>query len=401
MKYLLLIIVFIFNLEANQYPYKKEIHMDSVSKPTLVQVALDTKLYKHTAPNYSDIRLYSTQGTEGYFIRSFQSKKIVNSQTLTASSYDRDNATLTYIFKKSFDIEKIELNIEDRNFESRIDIYINNIAIVKNIKIFDYSNETGNRNFSISIPKTKANLLKIVYSLDKTTSFYKKYQKLREPTKYLSIKSVTFSNFNKSIPIFEKRVISLDKKEIKDRESSYIFKVDSIPFSKIEINTIEKNFKRDGTIYISDDTISWRYIKHFTVLSSTINDEVQNIVDIEERSRYIKLEMSDNDNKPLTINQIKLFTSPNYLYFIANPNERYTLYFGKKDLEKPQYEIESLVNRNTDYIKGKFSKIEELKVDVIEKKVSFIEEYKESIFIIVLLFALGVMGYIAFGLLRK
>jgi len=394
-------ILLLWTIEANQQPYKKEIDIEKVSNPTLVQVALDNEIYNNTEPNYADIRLHSSQGVEGYFIKPFQLKKSLNQQRLRAKSYDRENATLTYVFKEPFDVEKIELNIEDRNFESRVDVYIDNALVVKNSKIFDYSNETGNRNFSISIPKTKAKELKIVYSLDNTTSFYKKYQNLRERSQYLSIKSATFLNFNKRRAIFDKTTVPLERELLKDKKSSYIFKTDATPFSKIEIIPIEQNFKRDGVIYSSDDALKWRYLKSFSISSSTISDEVQKVIPVNQRSRHIKLEINNYDNKPLSINKIELWTTPNYLYFIANPNENYSLYFGQKNLKKPLYGLENLVNNNTKYIKGKFSKLKKLKVDSIERNISFIEKYKELFFIAIIILALAIMSYIAFGLLKE
>ena len=184
---------------ANTQPYKKDIIFQKVDKQSsLVRVKIDNEIYQNTNINYPSVRIQSTKGAEGYFIKPLQVYSVSNQKRLSATSYDRKNAKLTYHFDAPFEIEKIELHIQDRDFESLVDLYIDDKIVTKNVKIFDYSQETGNRNFSISIPKQKAKKLTIIYHLDNTTSFYKKYRNLQEPTQYLTIKSVTFSNQNQT-----------------------------------------------------------------------------------------------------------------------------------------------------------------------------------------------------------
>jgi len=405
MKVVWFMLLLLLGVEANQHPYKQKILLEQIEKPTLVRIALDNEIYSKSQPNYVDLRLKSSQGEEGYFLRGFQKKYYSNQKHFSPTSYDREHATLTFTFDQPFDVEKITLQIEDRNFESLVDVFVDNRLLVKEYKIFDYSSETGTQNFSIPISKTNAKEIKILYHLDKTTSFYKKYRHLQELSKYLSIKSATFSNSNRSEEIrFEKYSITLKKFSIKEKKSSYLFQTDNIPFSRLELEPLEQNFKRTGIIYGSDDGTHWRYLKTFSILSSTMSNEYQKSIGLEQRSKYIKLEMEDKDNKPLTINKLTLLSMPKYFYFLAKPHEQYTLYYGQKGLKKPQYELESLVSEKTAFIEGQWGKLEVLKVDIKEEKketIPFLEAHKESIFILIILFALGVMGYIAFGLLRK
>jgi hypothetical protein len=115
----------------------------------------------------------------------------------------------------------------------------------------------------------------------------------------------------------------------------------------------------------------------------------------------VKLVLFNADNKPLTIERIKLFTKPSYFYFIANTNDSYALYFGDKNLTKPSYELEGLVSSRDVSIEGKFDKLEVLEVTKVSNEVSFFEEYKEQLFIVCMLLALLVLGYVAFGLLKR
>jgi len=384
---------------AYEQPYRKLISFKTVSKPTLIRVKFDMELYNYTADDYRDIRLKNKYGIEGYVLKSYQSKNIENQKTLTAQSYSRAEGKLTYLFKKPFDVEKIVLNIEDKNFESLVDVFVDGKQLISKHKVFDYSAETGIHNFSIEIPKTKVKELVILYHLDKTTSFYKKYQYLRKMRQYLTVKSATFLNTNKIQKEWDRQTINLMSMETKEKETSYLFQTEYLPFSKLEPLIIQKNFNRKGRLYSSNDGITWHLINQFSLSLSTLNNEKRKNILGSSRAKYIKIVIENEDNKPLSIEKLTLFTMPLYLYFIATPKESYELYFGNKNLFKPKYEIEHLFTRNTDYtvatLSGKFS-LPHNNVDV-----SFFEKYKEIIFIVVVLLSLGIMGYIAFGLLKR
>lgn len=404
MKKTLLMLLMSMGLFANTQPYKKEIILEKINKPTLVQVAMDNEIYKHTSSDYRDIRIQNENGIKGYAIKSLSKKHIVNQKTLTASSYDRENAKLTYKFKQAFEIEKLELNIEDRNFESSIDVYVNGKLLLQNQKIFDYSNETGIRNFTIKIPKVLAKEVTLVYHLDKTTSFYKKYQHIRKRSQYLSIKSLRFSNTNSSKELWNKHIIPLKEHYLNEqkKQSSYIFQSEHIPFSKIAIELKDKNFKRSGRIYVSQDAKTWHQIQRFSISKSSLKHTNNTEIICSSRSKYLKIIMDNADNQALNIDAVRLFTTPLYLYFIANANEQYALYFGDLNLTKPSYEIASLIGNTDASIKASLSTLQKLKVEkVVLTEVSFFKTHQEQMFILGMLLALAVLGYVAFGLLKR
>lgn len=401
MRSLMLLVLCSMVLFANTQPYKKAIVFEKITKPTLVKVKLDNEIYQHTTYDYADVRLMSNRGVDGYFIKPNQAQRIDNQQTLTATSYDRENAKLIYLFKEPFEIETITLNIEDRNFESTVDVYADGKLVRQNDKIFDYTQETGNRNFTVNLPKVKAKEVSIVYHLDKTTSFYKKYKNVKELSQYLTIKSVTFSNNNAIKPIFEITTMVTASILTKEKQSQYLFRTQGIPSNRIELDVVEKNFKRSGAIYSSGNGETWHHLKSFSYSNSTLNQKHKESIELENRSEYLKLVIDNQDNQALNIRAIKLLTLPNYLYFIANPNETYMLYFGDKNLTKPTYEVESLVSSEVSFITGNFGNMEQLDVTQTVKKISFFEEHKEMLFMLVILLALGTMAYIAFGLLKR
>lgn len=403
MKKLILMALLSMTIDANTQPFKKDILLNNINKPTLVKVKLENDVYQKSANHYQDLRVKNRSKTVGYFIETPRVQNITNQKTLTATSYNREKATLVYEFSKSFEVESIKLNIEDRNFESSIDVYANNKLVVKNKKIFDYSNETGIRDFTIHIAKQKVKKLTLVYHLDETTAFYKKYRNIHQRTKYLTIKSIRVSNHNRAKEHFDVTSIELKESHTNQdkKESSYLFKTNGIPFSKIAIETEEQNFKRTGKIYLSNNAKEWHYADNFSISASSLSSQNNPFIYTSQRANYVKIVLFNADNNPLTLKRISLFTKPNYLYFIANPNEEYSLYFGDKNATKANYELKSLLGEKRDATEASLGELKELEVEKTSQQVSFFEYHKEQLFIFAMLLALAILGYVAFGLLKR
>ena len=401
MRYLFLILLTIGCI-ANTQPYEREISLSKVSKPTLVEVKLDNTLYEHSSLNQHDIRLLSQDGTEGYFIRSHKNTMVENQKRVYPSLYNRGKAELTFKFNKPFDIERIVLHIEDRNFESLFDVYGDGKLLVKNYKLFDYSSETGTQNFTIKIPKSSIKNLVIHYHLDKTTSFYKKYQKIQKAQQYLTIKSALFRNSNQTKKLLEEQSnIELLSVETKEKESRYTFATKQIPFTKLEPIIEEKNFNRDATIYLSNNQKKWRFLSHLNITASLLNHKNHKVAYASGKAKYLQIRINNQDNNALNIKAIRLFSNPKYLSFIANPNSHYKIQYGDTNLNTPHYEVANLVDYNTPFIVGKFQKEKKLKVVHKIKEISFFETHKKLLITLLLLLALSILAYIAFGLLKR
>lgn len=389
-------------LVANTHPYRKTITVPAITQPTLIQIKLDNELYQHTGESFQDIRLIDTTGkTEGYFIQPYQAPTEPHTLTLAATEYDRDHAAITYRFDQPFEIETIELHIDDRNFESLMDLAIDGKLISSDHKIFDYTQETGNRNFTITTPKIQATEVTIRYHLEQTQSFYKKYKHIQEQTKYLTIKSATFSNHNPTPIEYDITTVPLQSLTTQEQATRYIFASDHIPTTTITPIIQESNYNRSGILYLSEDQQQWSYQQPFEIKHSNLTDINQTEIPAQTRSRFLQLQINNQDNPPLTLTALKLVTLPNYLYFIAQPNTSYYLYFGDITLEQPHYEIADLVNRNTPFVQGRLSALETLEVTPKTDSISWIEQYKEGLFIIGIVMVLGILFYIAFGLVKK
>lgn len=374
--------------------YQKNIIIDEpIVKPSLVELKIDNEIYKYTHNKIDDIRLLNNTKEIGYFTK-YKIPKIENIKVLPTSKYTRTpKVELTYLFPKAFDIEYIGLNISDRNFETYVDVYANDKLIKSHTKIFDYSNETGNQNFVIRIPKTKATKISIKYNAKNTKFFFRKYVNIQEHIKYLTIKSVTFKNYISLKQKFDITDIPLLSHEYKDSHFEYIFESDFVSSRYIEVVSSELNYHRKGTLYSSDDNISWRYIKSFDIKASSFDNTKQNKFSLTNTGKLIKLVF----NEETPISAIKIYTAPLYFDFIAEANTSYHIEFGDDNQSRLRSDIASLIPSSTKAIQARFSAL--ITSKTVQPQISFFEQYKNIIFIVLLLLAVLILGYVAFILL--
>jgi len=386
-------------LLATEFSYTKTLFLlEQVDKPTLVRFKLDKDIYKYTQQNYEDIRITTQKEEIGYFLKK-PNPTIENKQTLSTSAYDREKTTLTYIFKEPFLIEEINLHIENRNFETKATLMIDGKIIKSDISIYDYSKETGNRNFSIKIKPLFGKKVVLQYRLKETHIFTAKKQNEHALLKYLNIHSATFINHELPNVAYDTTTISAFDKITKDKNSQYLFDLQNIDTHHIMLNVKNKNYKRDGEAYVSQDNKRWHYLKSFTISASTLTQHKQNTIKIQTRDKYLKLLLHNYNNRSLDIQNITLYTQATYLYFIAEKEKVYTIKFGNDLLKKPFYDLQTLVGNTDKFIEAKAKTIKHhIK---LSKKPTFFETYNTILFTLAILLAVAVLLYIAFVLLKK
>ena len=400
MKYFLTVYLLLSPLLfATDFSFTKTLLLTKpVVTPTLARFKIDHDIYKHTQSSYADIRLYSKDKEIGYFLKKPQ-VRVENRQVLSTSAYNRDKTTLTYDFKKSFLIEEIKLSIQNRDFETKATLVIDGMTIRSNIALYDYSKETGNRNFTIKINPTLGKNIEIMYDLNQTHFFTPKKKEVSSFVKYLSIHSATFINYEVPNVAYDATTISPLSVKIQDKEGDYVFGLNNIDIHHIGLQIQNHNYKRSGEVFVSNDNKKWRYLKSFTISASTLMQHKQNMINIQTRSKYLKLHIHNHNNSTLDIQKITLFTQPTYLYFIAEKEKNYTLKFGNELLVKPHYDIEALVNELGSFV-NVTSKMLEHHTKVV-KIPTFFERYKHIFFTLGILFAVAVLLYIALVLLKK
>ena len=194
-----------------------------------------------------------------------------------------------------------------------------------------------------------------------------------------------------TIPIFSKNA--------KNGYTDYIFKSNGTPVKKIVLDIKEREYDLLAEIYVANRVDEWRLVREES-LKRFEHSEIKDIeIPFNYSSNYIKIRVKNSSRKPLTIDNIKIKTAPNYLYFMAQPNERYSVYFTHKEVKQEDSEIATLVYNNHPFIEGKFAKLQKHIVPKAKEKKKKIET-KDKTFVAVVIVAVIVLLYITVGLIK-
>ncbi len=118
--------------------------------------------------------------------------------------------------------------------------------------------------------------------------------------------------------------------------------------SSVAINSPDTNYSRRVVVEVSDTatTSSWKYAGESSIsqISTSVFRGVSNIVQYpEQKARFIRLSIVNDDNPPLSLEQtVEVFGPVLSAIFEAHPQSSYTLYYGNPSAFQPQYDITSI-----------------------------------------------------------
>ncbi len=141
----------------------------------------------------------------------------------------------------------------------------------------------------------------------------------------------------------------------------------------ITLKTKDANYLRKVIVETSNSSStegSWRYINQSSIssISTSIFKGSSNTVYYpEQRARYIRLTVVNDDNQPLSISNTVTVTGPVFeIVFDAKNNSDYRVFFGSGFAQRPEYDI----SRFASYIE--VSKLPSITVDRILSNSSYI-----------------------------
>lgn len=208
-------------------------------------------------------------------------------------------------------------------------------------------------------------------------------------------KNVSFSLFNNSKNKSSEMIIDLG-------ESGHLT-------NAVTLYPTDKNYMRRVLIEASDDisaTSSWQFVGQGSIsgiATSLFNGYSNRVTYLEQKTRYIRVSVINDDNRPLTLNSSVLVEGPIVsLIFETRAGENYSLYYGNPVAVAPTYDISSI----SSYIEENslpqstvgVESINPLYVAPAPKVVPFSEAYpwllNTVLVFVVVLIAVGIVWYI-------
>ena len=140
---------------------------------------------------------------------------------------------------------------------------------------------------------------------------------------------------------------TIEFEETQNRSTKIVLDLGAVnkPSQRISVRTSQKHFFRDVILEESNDLDFWTtIISDGTLFSVEAGQYQQSKLSLnypESHSRYLRLTILDRDNLPLEgMTQIKVWGAERKLFFYADPESNYKLYYGNDTAQAPIYDIE-------------------------------------------------------------
>ncbi len=334
-----------FDLQAWQYYRNIEISNSS----EFAKIILPENISKG-ASDFSDIRIISNDNIEiPYFLT--KNTIVRGGEVSTNIINQTTNAGITSLIvdtgSEGMIHTGIRLDASVPNFRRNVTIYSSSSLLDINSsswnKVIDTgfiyklsdpnSNFTSGKNF-VDFPANTGRYLKIVIG-----------QGTEGP---INISSTSiYSDVHIDIPAYEKNVlVSTFNNPNKKTTEIIIDLLDSGKITNsITIDTTDKNYSRKVIIESSNATSSdaWRYVSQDSIsnVSTALFTGKDNRIDYpEQKTRYIKISIVNDDNRPLKITSNAKIEGPIVsAIFETRSGESYRLFYGNSNAQKSNYDI--------------------------------------------------------------
>ena len=348
------------SFDIEKWPYYKDIDF---AGSDLVRAELDREIFAHSQPDRDDLRVVDQNGEEvPYKLISGPVKEIkadsYSPQLLNNNFVSGEQSSVVLDMGGDGKIvDRIRILTDSENFQRNVKILgSDDRTDWKTLKddayIYDYTDERGgvrSRDTEVDIPESVYRYFKV--EIDDPAG---------EPVKIQDVRT-----FN--IPEIREKTSTLDpdfqvKENPKEKTSEVIVDmgVSGIPVKKISLQSPDKNFHRGVYIHTGDNKDKWHYQTGgyiFRYDTDKFKGEDLSLNFSETQDRYIKIVVSNQDNKPITISDVQASFAVREVAFRAPKGKEYKLYYGNPEAEEPQYELDKIfpyLDKN-DYIQASFS----------------------------------------------
>jgi hypothetical protein len=372
-KYILIFLFITITTKADfsrsDWEYKKRILISDFEGISKVKV--DAKVYNHSNYDLSDLRIVTDEGDEiPYKIEPLKSKEetVCFEPNLYNLSNVPDEYTEFYLDmgEEHQMVNKLHIVTQSRNFRRKVEIWgsdngINWLKIRDDANIFgfyteDYSTSLTEFNF----PDTKRRYLKIVIwnrgekplEIARCWVYYEKI--IEAPLDAIPFKTIS-------------RIEDYDKKRT-EIILDVVYK--NIPKKELELKFASSGYHRSVWLFGSDNAEDWQRLNS-TVIYMYNKKNRNNFISLSDaRERYLKLLIYNQDDPPLKIEGMSIKGNQQFIYFPANKDKVYYLFYGNPDARRPVYEFERLLS----FMESEKSILSDLGIEQINENFSRIKE---------------------------
>lgn len=334
-----------------QWQYFKNINIDgNPAKGDLVKITLDQDIFNNAQENLGDLRIvaddlfdvpYKLIVEQSVFSQeNIYSVRVLNNSFNTDGQY---NIFIVDFGQSGFLNSSLHIFTGSENFKRTVEISGSNdmaswSALKTNGHIFDYTNKTANfnaRNTAVDYPENAFRYIQV-----------KIFTRGEAP---LAINSVQVSKITKKE---NKETVFNPVYEIKENSAKKLTEViidlgkKGWPTSSIALVSPDENFNREIIVYESSDKNNWKMAGQSYIFNYNTPKFIGANLEVaysETNERYLKLEIFNGDNVPISIIGLSARTilrSIVFQYGINTASNLYKLYYGNPKANFPEYDLE-------------------------------------------------------------
>ncbi|HBO16773.1 MAG: hypothetical protein UR69_C0001G0262 [Candidatus Moranbacteria bacterium GW2011_GWE2_35_2-] len=332
-----------FNI--SEWTYYKDVEF-SDTENGLIKVGFDDEIFSQSNENFSDIRIMENANREVPF-KLFSGNSGITDETYSVKMIDNSYVADQYssvILDLGVDgklTNGLILTTDSQNYQRSVIVYgssdMKNWNVIKdNAYIYDYTDVKGN---------FKASNNTIQFS-EEVSFRYLKVEIAGQGESPVRATSARAKHSVKQKMQELKRKVSFSVQDNSQRKSTEIIAdlgVSGIPVNRLDLRAEGSNFNRGVIIYSGNNLdnlkkVAQDYIFNYETAKFSGENSELNFPEITDR--YIKLEVLNKDNESLNFISITAYSVYREVIFQASGSEKYRIYYGNKEAEYPQYDIE-------------------------------------------------------------
>jgi hypothetical protein len=311
----------------------------------LVKLNLDDEIFSGSKSGLSDVRIINQAEKEAPFkIVSGKQKEFSNSYPLSMINNSFVSGQFSMVIldlgSKGKITNNLKINTTSENFQRNVKIYgsddMSNWNLLKgDAYIYDYTDKKASfksQNTSVYFPESIFKYLKLEIADDNNS-----------PIKIISVSAG--QNIVEKNNDFERSLQFSISENSQNKATELVADLGSngIPTSKIMIKTKENNFNRGIIISSSSDKNKWNLVGQgyvFRYTTPKFSGENMAVSFPETNNRYLKIEIVNKDNEPISVSGLSAFSVYREIIFQAKNGENYRIFYGNNKANYPQYDLE-------------------------------------------------------------
>jgi len=333
--------------QPENWRYFKDIRIGDLSdEEKLVKINLDQEVFNGAKDDLSDLRIVDNDGTEtayklivekGIFSKSNVYPIRILNNSFVPKEY---NSFIVDFGKSGFLNSSLKINVSSENFKRRVEISggnrVGDWRILKSDGyIYDYTDSQisfKSQNTTINYPENAYRYLQV-----------KIFSGGEEPLRITGARvSKILQSTTKEISITPQREIIQNAAK---RATEIIIDLEKRgwPTSSVLLESKNRNFNREIVIYESDDKSNWRRLgggNIFNYQTAKFTGSDLSVSYSESGCRYLKIEIYNGDDQPISIDKISVKAVLRSIAFQAVPGKNYRLCYGNKNARFPEYDLE-------------------------------------------------------------